>query len=123
LRAREGEGLAELGGAAAEGSRLSGCASLAHGVDAFDGLEGADEDGDGLVGFPADDVEAVVHAIGEVDVGGARGCVHGLVAGCAPGAEAVGGAVADAEVGLGLDDEPGEARAVGEDADEEGAEQ
>jgi len=40
----------------------------------------------------------------------AAGAPHGSVAGGAPSAEGVGGAIWHAEVGFGLDDDPGEAK-------------
>ena len=54
-------------------------AQRSHGVEAFDGLQGAQQDGDGLPGLARDHVQAVMHAVHEVDVGRARRAVHGLV--------------------------------------------
>jgi hypothetical protein len=100
-----------------------GGAVPSHRVETLCGFEGAHKDRDGLVGLAADDVEAEVHAVGEVDVGGARLMVHRLVARSAASVETVAAAVADAEVGLDLDDATGEACAIGKNTDEGGAEQ
>jgi hypothetical protein len=126
--AGESEGLAQFAGARAEvgvpwvGKAVGGPVT-AHDVEPVGGFEGAYEDGDRFVGLAADDIEAEVHAVGEVDVGGAGGSVHGLVAWRAASGETVAAAVVDAEVGLDLDDASGEACAVGEDADEGGTEE
>jgi hypothetical protein len=66
-------------------------------------------------------VEAVVHAVDEVDVGAAGWAEEGGVVG-SEAAEGVRGGVGEAEVGLDLDDAAGEALAV-EIADEEFAEE
>src|SRR6202034_1587486 len=92
-----------------------------HGLDAVDGGDGADEDSAGLAGEMGGGVEAVVHAVDEVDVGAAGWAEEGEVIG---GEAAVGvrGGVGEAEVGLDLGDAAGEALAV-EIADEELAEE
>lgn len=94
-----------------------------HGFGAIDGFQGSNEDGDGFVGFAADDVAAEVHAVGEVDVERAAMHVHGFVLGSASTLVGVAAGVFDADVGLSFDDGAGEAGAVGEDADEDAAEE
>ena len=44
---------------------------MGHGLDAVDGGDGADEDSAGLAGEVGGGVEAVIHAVDEVDVGAA----------------------------------------------------
>lgn len=73
----EAEGLADGAGAVCESAvDFFLVAALEHGVDAGEGLEGADEDGMGCFGVVCDDVEEVVHAVAEVDVGDAAGLIH-----------------------------------------------
>lgn len=67
-------------------------------------FEGADEDGAGGLGGLGDDIEAVVDAVYEVDVGHAGWAVHDFAAGCTAAAGVAGGIVG-AGVGLGFDDE------------------
>lgn len=130
-RAINGERPAEFPGAAAEVGDFQRCAALrrrsrskrAHGFDFFDGFERAHEHGHGFVELAADDVEAVVHAVSEVDVGGAGLRVHRFVAFGPSAVVGVAGAVVYADVGLGLDYAAREAGAVGEDPDEEPAQE
>ena len=123
------EGLAELGGTGGEvgiakavGGDFAGAVS-AHEVETFGGLQGADETGGGDVGSLGDDVAAEVHAVGEVDVGGAAVEVHAVVARGVVVVVGVGGAIGCAEVGFGFDDGSGGASAVLEMADEGFSEQ
>jgi len=94
---------------------------VGHGLDAVDGGDGADEDSAGFAGEMGGCVEAVVHAVDEVDVGAAGWAEEGEVIG---GEAAVGvrGGVGEAEVGFDLGDAAGEALAV-EIADEEFSEE
>lgn len=94
---------------------------MGHGLDAIDGGDGADEDSAGFAGEMGGCVEAVVHAVDEVDVGAAGWAEEGEVVG-GEAAVGVGGGVGEAEVGLDLDDASGEALAV-EIADEKFAEE
>ena len=94
---------------------------MGHGLDAVDGGDGADEDSAGLAGEMGGCVEAVVHAVDEVDVGVAGWAEEGEVVG-GEAAVGVGCGVGEAEVGLDLGDAAGEALAV-EGADEEFAEE
>ena len=96
-------------------------AEVGHCLDAVDGGDGADEDSASLAGEMGGCVEAVVHAVDEVDVGVAGWAEEGEVVG-GEAAEGVGGGVGEAEVGLDLGDAAGEALAV-EIADEEPAEE
>ena len=84
---------------------------MGHGLDAIDGGDGADEDSAGLAREVRGGVEAVVHAVDEVDVGAAGWAEEGKVVG---GEAAVGvrGGVGEAEVGFDLDDAAGEPFAV-----------
>lgn len=92
-------------------------------MEAENWLEGTDEDGGGFVDLAGDDVEAEVHAVGEVDVGSASASVHGFVARSAPTGVGVGGTVLDADVGFGFDDAADEECAVVESACESAAEE
>jgi hypothetical protein len=67
-------------------------------------LGGADEHRGGSVGIAADDVEAVVHAVGEVDVSDPGRAEHGTVAFGSLCVSGVGAGVFRPDVGLGLDD-------------------
>lgn len=102
----EAEGAAEFSGSAAEGccGGVWGVKALAHGVDADDGFEGADEAGLGFVEGAADGVDAPVHSVDKIDVGVAFGAEHGFGAGCASAAAGVGAEVVGAAVGFGFDD-------------------
>ena len=96
-------------------------AEIGHGFDAVDWIESSDEDTTCFAGTMRGDVEAVVHAVDEVDIdvsGWAEEyCVAGSeTAGC------VGCRVDEAEVGFDFGDAGGEAFAV-EIADEELAEE
>jgi hypothetical protein len=96
-------------------------AEIGHGFKAVDWIESSDEDSACFAGEMRGDVEAVVHAVDEVDIyvsGRAEEyCVTGSeTAGC------VGCRVDEAEVGFDFDDASGEALAV-EVADEELAEE
>jgi len=112
IRAGDGEGLAKFAWAAGEfGARGAGCelAVQGHFRLAEHGFEGADEDGAGQAFRLAGDVDAVVHAVDEVDIGVAGLAEHDGVAG-RDAAEAVGCGVGDgavrAVVGFDLDDAP-----------------
>ena len=94
---------------------------MGHGLDAVDGSDGADEDSAGFAGEMGGGVEAVVHAVDEVDVGVSGRAEEGEVVG-GEASVGVGGGVGEAEVGLDLGDAAGEALAV-EIADEELAEE
>src|ERR1700754_1997306 len=96
-------------------------AEVGHGLDAVDGGDGADEDSAGLAGEVGGGIEAVVHAVDEVDVGATGWAEEGEVVG-GEAAIGVGGGVGEAEVGLDLDDAACEALAV-EIADEEFSEE
>ncbi len=110
----DAQGLAETAGAGAEELRLYGdgeAAEARHRFKACNGLEGADEDAAGLAFGLAGEVEAVVHAVDEVDVGeSGRAEEDGVAGGLAD--EAVGGWVGEAEVGFDFGDAAGEALAV-----------
>src|SRR4029453_7583280 len=77
-------------------------AEAAGAVRAGDAVEPADQHGAGLTVALGDDVDAVVHAVGEVDVGVAGVAEHDGVARRAPALAAVRGGVV--RVGLDLDD-------------------
>ena len=94
---------------------------MGHGLDAVDGGDGADEDSTSFAGEMGGCVEAVVHAVDEVDVGAAGWAEEGEVIG-GEAAVGVGGGIGEAEVGLDLDDAAGEALAV-QIADEKLAEE
>jgi hypothetical protein len=94
---------------------------VGHGLDAVDGGDGADEDSACFAGEMGGCVDAVVHAVDEVDVGAAGWSEEGKVVG-GESAVGVGGWVGKAEVGLDLGDAADEALAV-EIADEELAEE
>ncbi len=100
------EGLAETAGSGAEEIWFGGggeAAEAGHGFEAGDGLEGADEDSSGLAVGLAGEVEAVVHAVDEVDVGEAgRAEEYRVARGLAD--EGVGGWVGEAEVGFDFGD-------------------
>ncbi len=125
----DGEGLAEFGRAVAKIALLHGAfgvfagAVSEHGFDALGGFEGPDEDGVREVDFAGGNIHAVVHAVGEVDIGGAGRSVHGLGSFSAAAFMGVSGFVFWTEIGLGFDDDACEACAVGEDADEPGTEE
>ena len=96
-------------------------AEIGHGFEAVDWIEGSDEDSACFAGTMRGDVEAVVHAVDEVDIdvsGWAEEyCVAGSeTAGC------VGCRVDESEVGFDFGDAGGEAFAL-EVADEEFAEE
>lgn len=75
VRPGDSQGLGEFGGA---GCEVGAVAPFAHEVLAGEGLEGADEDAaGGAVGF-SDDVEALVHAVDEIDVSVAGRAEDGL---------------------------------------------
>ncbi len=119
----DGEGLGEGAGAGCEVGCWFFCVSaFEDGGEAVEGLDGADEDGAWVVAWAGDDVEEVVDAVAEVDVGVAAGEVHGFGAFCAAVAVGVGGFVVDAGVGFGFCDDAGGECAVdagGEDFAEE----
>jgi hypothetical protein len=96
-------------------------AEAGHGVEACDGLEGADEDAAGLAVWEAGEIQTEVHAVDEVDVGEAGRSEEDGVA-CGLTGEGVGGGVVEAEVGFDFEDAAGEVFAV-EGADEELAEE
>ena len=75
-------------------------------------LERADQDRDTLVRLPAHHIQAVVHAIGEVDVSVAARQVHRLATGSAAATPGVGCPVLATQVGLHLDDQAGPAPPV-----------
>ena len=110
----DAHGLAEAAGAGAEELWVCGgweAPEAGHRFEAGYGLEGADEDAAGLAFGLAGEVEAVVHAVDEVDVGEAGRPEEDCVArGFAD--EAVGGGVGEAEVGFDFGDAAGEALAV-----------
>lgn len=114
----DAEGAGEFAGA---GCELVGVAdfraALAHGVDAGDGFEGAEEDESGAVWAFDEDVEEPVDAVVEVDVGGAGGVGfdEGAGAGAEPG---VAGGVVCGVVGFGFHDDAGGAVPVEVAADE-----
>jgi len=113
-------GLAEAAGTGAEQLWVCGgweAAEARHGLEPFDGLEGADEHAAGLAGWLAGEVQAVVHAVDEIDVGEAgRTEEDGVAGGFAD--EGVGGWVVEAEVGFDFRDAAGEALAVERAGDE-----
>ena len=114
------EGLTEASGAGGEQARRGAGRQLAqagHGVEACDGLKGADEDAAGVSIGLAGDVQAVVHPVDEVDVGEAGGAEEDGVAG-GLAVIGVGGGVVEAEVGFDLDDASSEGLAVPTACDE-----
>ena len=126
VAAVEAEGLAQAGGAGAEVDRAEwlggsspagGVAGAAHHSLAGERREGSEQDRGADSVLAADDVRAVVHAVGEVDVEVARGSEHRPVA-VGGTAVAVAGGVARPLVGLDFDD-PGGAAAADQDLVEE----
>src|SRR5271157_2115072 len=87
------------------------------GVDVADRFEGAEENGGGVVARAGHDVQAVVHAIDQVDIGMTGRAEHDLGA---PGAAAgrVGSEVVRAQIRFGLDDPPDLAAAINAANDE-----
>lgn len=77
------ESLAEFSGAGKELVRF-GCFGpiCVEGGGVGKGLGGADEDGGWVLVGVGNDVEHVVESVGDIDVGMARGAVHGGVFGC-----------------------------------------
>lgn len=69
-------------------------------------MDRADEDGMGRPFGVGDDIEQVVHAVAEIDVGDAAALKHHFGALCAPSAKGVAGPIGDAGVGFGFDDDP-----------------
>ena len=57
---------------------------MGHGLDAVDGGDGADEDSASFAGEMGGCVEAVVHAVDEVDVGAAGWAEEGELLGVRP---------------------------------------
>lgn len=94
---------------------------MGHGLDAVDGGDGANEDSASFAKEMGGCVDAVVHAVDEVDVGSAGWAEEGEVVG-GEAAVGVGGGVGEAEVGFDLGDAAGKTLAV-EIADEELAEE
>ena len=104
--AGDGHGLAEASGAGGEQARTGigrKVAAAGHGGESGDGFEGADEDAAGFAVRLAGDIEAVIHAIDEVNVGMAGRAEEDSIAGGFSG-EGVGGRVVGAEVGFDFDD-------------------
>lgn len=108
------EGFAEFGGAVAEVAGFErpigvfACAVSGHVVEPFGGFECPDEDGMREVDLSCGDIHAVMHAIGEVDIGGAWSGVHGLGALGAAVLMGMGRLVLGSEVGFSFDDDAGE---------------
>src|SRR5690242_13354142 len=94
--------LREAAGAAGEIEEFGGLAVALHDFDAFERLEGADQDGGGGFGRLADDVEHEVCAVVEENVDVAGSEVHGLDA-RRGAAEMVTGGIAW-RIGFGFDD-------------------
>src|SRR5258708_173372 len=94
---------------------------MRHGLQAFDGIERAKEDASGFAIGEAGEVEAVVHAIDEVDVGEAGRAEEHCVA-WGPANEGVSGRIVGAHVGFDLRDAPDETLST-ETANDELAEQ
>lgn len=93
-----------------------GLSIFPHGIQALGWLESADEHRDGFVELATDDIQAMMHAIGEVDIGGARLGIHGLIPLCAFATKGMGSLVDHAKVGFGLDDGSSQALAIIEHA-------
>lgn len=118
------ESLTETAGASGEElwfGVVGKAAEIGHGFEAVDWIEGSDEDSTGVAGKMRGDVEAVVHAVDEVDIDvsgwAEENCVAGSeTAGC------VGCRGDEAEVGFDFGDAGGEAIAL-QVADEELAEE
>src|SRR6185369_10816966 len=103
-RAIDAEGLAELARAVRQLAIGRRATALAHERHALDGLERTDEDGMWDVRDARDHVELMVHAVDEVDVGGAADAVHRLGPPGAAAAIGMRGAVRGPAIRLGLDD-------------------
>ena len=103
MGAGDGEGAGEFAGAAGE---VAGAASLAHGLEASEGLKRPDEDAAGGAVGLGDDVEALVHPVDEIDVGMAGGAEDDAGA-RGESAGGVGSEIADTEVGFDFDDAAG----------------
>ena len=106
MGAVDAEGESELAGAGAEFVEFFTVAALLHLLDAAGGLEGADENEAVLCAAFDEEVEEPVHAVVEIDVGGA-GWVGLYELACAWTGGGVGGEVAFYRVGFGLDDDAG----------------
>jgi len=109
------EGLGEASGARGEEAKLGGAGrggegettEGGHGLEAADGLDGAQKDASGVVRGLATDVGAVMIAVDEIDVGVAgRPEEDGVARGLATVSVSTG--VNGSEVGLGFDDASGE---------------
>jgi len=114
------EGLTESSGAGGKEARRRGRGEFAeagHGGEAFDGLEGADEDAAGMSLGLAGDIQAVVHPVDEVDVGESwRAEEDGVAGGFAD--VRVRGGVVESEVGFEFNDAASEGLAVQAASDE-----
>jgi hypothetical protein len=117
MAAVDAEGEGKLAGAGAEFVEFFAVAALLHFLDAAGGLEGADED-EAVLGAAFDEeVEEPVHAVVEIDVGGAGRVFFYELAGAGAGG-GVGGEIAFHGVGFGFDDDAGAAFPDELDADE-----
>lgn len=83
-----------------------------HSVYAFEWLYATNEHCVGDIGNVCDDIEQVVYAVAEVDIGDSAGGIHGLGAGGAPAAIGVGGFICDACIGFGFGDDTGGGDAI-----------
>ncbi len=99
----EVQGRADLPWPGEQHRPLLAAAARTDGVEAMDGLGGADEDGGAVALLVGDQVEELVQAVAGVDVGVAGGPEHGGVAGGGAGA-GVAGAVVGPGVRLRLGD-------------------
>src|SRR5947209_8681668 len=108
------ESLTEAAGASGEefGFGVVGKASeIGHGFEAVDWIESPDEDSAWFAGKMRGDVETVVHAIDEIDVGAAGWAEEDSVV-WSESTGGVRGGIGEAEVGLDLGDAAGESLAV-----------
>jgi hypothetical protein len=75
-------------------------------------LQAPEQHGAGGTGGLGDEIEAVVHTVDEVDIGGAGRGIEGLGPGSPPPAVGVAGLVHRSHVGLGLGDAPSQPETV-----------
>src|SRR5690606_8166059 len=101
------QGLAQLARAVGEFPVILAPAPLAHDLDAPGWLQGPHQDGLRVPLFAAHHVEAVMDAVGNVDVREAGGAEHHFRALGAPSPVRMGGPIAGADVSLHFDDQAG----------------
>lgn len=123
LSALQLESETELAGTVGEFEIFEMRAAGAHGLKTFERFERTNEDGFGHADFACDDVEAEVHSINKIYVAATRFAVHDLGARRELSPIAVRGRIFGAEISFGFDNAAAEAAPVGQDVDENPADQ